>query len=49
MERDNGGTNGKRSQGTHIKDPWTKTMGRAGLNRGGGEGGRVMGRKWGEL
>ena len=37
MERDNGGTNGKRSQGTHIKDPWTKTMG-VGWRVGGRDG-----------
>ena len=38
----------KGSQGTHIKDPWTKTMGGIECGRWGWVGwGRVMGGKWG--
>ena len=50
-EEYNGAKNGKDHQGTCIKDTWTRTMGRGGLNAGGGGmwGGRVVGRKWGQL
>ena len=51
-EGDNGGRRGRASQGTCIKDPWSRTKGGGGLNVGGGRWvgqGRVMEEKWGQL
>ena len=50
-ERDNGKEGGGSSQGTCVKDPWTKTMGgglRVEDGRRVGQG-RVMREKWGQL